>query len=165
MTADALTIAHALPGRLRLRLPPGVDADDLAAAVGAFDGVTSCTWSPRTRGLLVRYDHGATDATTIIEGIATRAGIERPAAPVTAANAEPLPPVATVVPAMFAEANHGLTRATRGALGLGSAIPLLLVGWAALELLRGRAAPLAWSSALWYAHGLFRDYNLPSSSS
>ena len=27
---------------------------------------------------------------------------------------------------------------------------------------RGRAAPLSWSSALWYAHGLFRDYNLPA---
>ena len=34
--------------------------------------------------------------------------------------------------------------------------------WAARELLRGRTAPLAWSSALWYAHGLFRDYALPT---
>jgi hypothetical protein len=162
MTADALTIAHALPGRLRLRVPAGVDADDLAAAVGAFDGVTSSTWSPRTRGLLVRYDLGTTDAATIIEAIAARAGIEPPAG---SAEAGPLPPVSAVVPAMFAETNRGVARATRGALDLGSAIPLLLVGWAALELLRGRAAPLAWSSALWYAHGLFRDYNLPSSSS
>jgi hypothetical protein len=24
-------------------------------------------------------------------------------------------------------------------------------------------APLAWSTALWYAHGLFRDYSLPAS--
>ena len=29
-------------------------------------------------------------------------------------------------------------------------------------LLRGRTGPIAWSTALWYAHGLFRDYALPT---
>jgi hypothetical protein len=67
------------------------------------------------------------------------------------------------VPALFAQANQRVVAATRGTLDIASSIPLLLVGWAALELVRGRTAPLAWSSALWYAHGLFRDYNLPDS--
>jgi len=48
-----------------------------------------------------------------------------------------------------------------GALTLGMLVPAVLTLWAARELLRGRAAPLAWSSALWYAHGLFRDYAFP----
>jgi hypothetical protein len=41
-------------------------------------------------------------------------------------------------------------------------VPLALTIWAGREILRGHAAPLAWSSALWYAHGLFRDYSVPS---
>jgi len=34
-----------------------------------------------------------------------------------------------------------------------------LVLWAGRQLLRGPITPLAWTSALWYAHGLFRDYH------
>ena len=165
MMTNALIVAHALPGRLRLRLPAHADVEGLATAVGALDGVTSCTWSPRTRGLLVRYDPHATDAATIVGGVAEHAGIEAPEEPASPAVPATVPPIGAVVPAMFAEANRSVARATRGVLDLGSSIPLLLVGWAVLELVRGRTAPLAWSSALWYAHGLFRDYNLPSSSS
>ncbi len=158
-------MAHALPGRLRLRLPAHAGAEGLEAAIGALDGVISCTWSPRTRGLLVRYDPQATDAATIVGGVAEHAGIEAPDDPTSAVGPATAPPVGAVVPVMFAEANRSVARATRGVLDLGSGIPLLLVGWAAFELVRGRAAPLAWSSALWYAHGLFRDYNLPPSQS
>ena len=35
------------------------------------------------------------------------------------------------------------------------------MGWALIEVVRGRTGPLAWSTALWYAHGLYRDYSLP----
>jgi hypothetical protein len=165
MTPNTLTVAHALPGRLRLRLPARADVEGLATAVTAFDGVTACTWSPRTRGLLVRYDPQATDATTIVEGVAAHTGVEAPETSAAADRPAAVAPLGAVVPAMFAEANRSVAHATRGAIDLGSGIPLLLVGWAALELVRGRAAPLAWSSALWYAHGLFRDYNLPSAQS
>jgi hypothetical protein len=165
MTTNALTVAHALPGRLRLRVPAHVGAEGLAAAIGALDGVVSCTWSPRTRGLLVRYDPQVTEAATIVDRVAEHAGIEAPDDPLPAAGRTTMPPIGAVVPAMFSEANGSVARATRGVLDLGSGIPLLLVGWAAFELMRGRAAPLAWSSALWYAHGLFRDYNLPPSQS
>jgi hypothetical protein len=164
MTTSALTVAHALPGRLRLRVPAPADAEGLAAAIGALHGVVSCTWSPRTRGLLVRYDPQATDAATIATGVAEHAGIDAPDDPLPVA-APTVPPIGAVVPVMFSEANRRVARATRGVLDLGSGIPLLLVGWAAFELMRGRAAPLAWSSALWYAHGLFRDYSLPPSQS
>jgi hypothetical protein len=49
--------------------------------------------------------------------------------------------------------------ATGGIAGLGTLIPLALALWAARELMLGRVGPLSWSSALWYAHGLFRDYS------
>jgi hypothetical protein len=51
-------------------------------------------------------------------------------------------------------------RATRGTVGLAGLLPLALAGWAVAELVRGRTGPLAWSSALWYAHGLYRDYSV-----
>jgi hypothetical protein len=161
VSSDALTIVHALPGRVRLRLPAAPDDDGLASAVSALDGVAACTWSPRTRGLLVRYDPHVTDAATIVHQVALHTGIDAPAeATGHAGNGlAAVPQLKLVVPALFAQVNQRLAHATRGAIDLGSGIPVLLVAWAVLELVRGRTAPLAWSSALWYAHGLFRDYN------
>ena len=52
--------------------------------------------------------------------------------------------------------------ATHGLLGLGGLFPVALTAWAMAEVVRGRVAPLAWSSALWYAHGLFRNDQLPA---
>jgi len=157
----ALTVVHALPGRVRLRLPATADDEGLTQAVSALDGVIGCTWSPRTRSLLVRYEPRVIEAATIADEVADHAGIDAPALP-SNGHAES-PPLKLVVPALFAQANQRVAAATRGTLDIASSIPLLLVGWAALELVRGRTAPLAWSSALWYAHGLFRDYNLPDS--
>lgn len=48
-----LLIVHDIPGRLRLRLPPTAAADGLPAAMLERAGVTDCTWSPRTRSLLL----------------------------------------------------------------------------------------------------------------
>src|SRR5260370_7421150 len=74
---SALRVAHDIPGRLRLRLPVGVSVEGLIDAVAAQPGVQACTWSPRTRSLLVVYQPGS----------ATTAGILR-----TVAHPTPLPP-------------------------------------------------------------------------
>ena len=66
-------------------------------------------------------------------------------------------------PAPRARSTGGCARSRGDAVGLGSLVPVALTVWAARELLLGRAGPLAWSTALWYAHGLFRDYNTPAS--
>ena len=155
-----IAIAHALPGRVRFRLPSHARTEGLTEAVSAISGVIDCTWTARTRSLLVRYEPSATTSSEIAERVAARIGA---GVPTVETNGHSEAPVGAVVPAMFKELNGRMARATRGKMDLASAIPLALVAWAALELLRGRTAPLAWSSALWYAHGLFRDYNLPSS--
>ena len=85
-------------------------------------------------------------------------------AAVTPIEARPSPLVSAATGA-FHELNEEVRRRTRGTLTLGSLLPVALGAWAVLELVRGRAAPLAWSSALWYAHGLFRDYNTPAADS
>jgi hypothetical protein len=38
-------------------------------------------------------------------------------------------------------------------------LSIALLFWAARQLLRGPVTALSWTSALWYAHGLFRDYH------
>ena len=73
------------------------------------------------------------------------------------------PTLGTAVAGAAGEIDRRLRAVTRDAVGLGSLVPVALTVWAARELLLGRAAPLAWSTALWYAHGLFRDYNTPAS--
>jgi Heavy metal associated domain 2 len=162
----AVHVAHDIPGRLRLRLPAGASTEGLQAAVSAVPGVTRTTWSARTRSLLVLYDpdHGSREA---IAGAVTHASGLPAAVASDTPSAAPAPPgepgaaLALGVRQLFGEVDHRVQRATRGLVGLGGLFPVALTAWALTEVVRGRAAPLAWSSALWYAHGLFRDYQVP----
>jgi hypothetical protein len=159
-----LLVVHDIPGRLRLRLSPGVAAEGLADAVLQEPGVIGTTWSPRTRSLLVRYRPEATRPAAVADAVARLAGVEVGATvmgpPRDGVGGEP----GAALAAGLAEAGRVLDdrvqRATRGTVGLAGLLPLALAGWAVAELVRGRTGPLAWSSALWYAHGLYRDYSV-----
>jgi hypothetical protein len=103
----------------------------------------------------VRYRPEATAPAALVESVAHHTGLDAP--PETSAGVDrPAPGVAAV----FGELDRRIRRATGDRAGLGGLIPMALTLWAVGEIVRGRAAPLPWSSALWYAHGLFRDYNL-----
>jgi hypothetical protein len=162
MTAAApvLDVVHRIPGRLRVRLPSDAHTDGLGDVVGALPGVTSAVWSPVTRGLLVRYDAQRADEQAIIDAIAEQAQVDV-APPAQPESNGVRPTVTGAVISLFGDVDARVTRVSGGALTLGMLVPAVLTLWAARELLRGRAAPLAWSSALWYAHGLFRDYAFP----
>src|SRR5258708_39977816 len=67
---SALRVADDVPGRLRLRLPVGVSVEGLIDAVGAQPGVQACTWSPRTRSLLVVYRPDSASAARILQTVA-----------------------------------------------------------------------------------------------
>jgi hypothetical protein len=60
------------------------------------------------------------------------------------------------------EVDQRVQRTTRGLVGLSTLMPLMLATWGISQVVRGRATPLSWSSALWYAHGLTRDYHVPA---
>ena len=152
-----MSIVHQIPGRLRVRIPAGGDCDGIVDAVRALPGVSTASWSPRTRGLLVVYEPAAADPALILAAIGDHAGVDLPEPAPPAAGR---PPITSAVTSLFGEADARLTRASGGMVGLGALVPLALTVWAGAEILRGRAAPLAWSTALWYAHGLFRDYSL-----
>jgi len=169
--ASATRIVHDIPGRLRFRLSTAVDAASIAEGIQQLEGVRSCTWSPLTRSLLVSYEPRQTTAAAIahaVPDVATRDDVEMAqtspanngAAPPGEASARELTPltVAKAVTGAVGALDARVRNATGGIAGLGTLLPLALVVWAAREVLQGRAGPLRWSSALWYAHGLFRDY-------
>ena len=163
-----LLVVHDIPGRLRLRLSPGVAADGLADTVLQEPGVVGATWSPRTRSLLVRYRPEATGPAALAEAVARLAGVEAGATGIGARRdggagiGEPGAALAAGLSEAARVLDERVQRATRGTVGLAGLLPLALAGWAVAELVRGRTGPLAWSSALWYAHGLYRDYSAPT---
>lgn len=162
---EGLHVVHALPGRLRLRVPPGATTAGLPEAIAAEPRITNCIWTPRTRSLLILYRPEQVSPEVIAESVARHMSLDpppdleglpdRPAPRVEAGAA-----LASGVRQSFAELDHRVGRATRGLIGLAGLVPLALTVWALAQLTRGRAAPLAWSTALWYAHGLFRDYQV-----
>ena len=167
---SSLRVVHEAPGRLRIRVPPDVDLPRLAEAVRAEPGIVDSAGSVRTRGLLVRYDPASRSAATVKEALGRHSGrgvsheAPAPAESVATHRPEPGAAMAAAVREGVGELDQRVQRATRGLVGLSGLLPLALSAWAVTELMRGRLGPLSWSSALWYAHGLFRDYNGPASS-
>jgi Heavy metal associated domain 2 len=158
--ADAprtVRIVHDIPGRLRLRLPPVASAAGLGDVIDRLNGAQSSLWSPRTRSLLIRYDPSVLTPTEIVRTVAEHAELEVPADGGAHAEGERAP-VARAVVDVFDGLNERVTRRTRGRLDLGLVVSVGLVLWAGRQLLRGPVTSLSWTSALWYAHGLFRDY-------
>jgi len=159
-----LLVVHDIPGRLRLRVPPDGTTDGLSEAILREPGVVGCTWSPRTRSLVVRYRAEETDVTAVTETVARLAGAEIGKG---APSPQPGPAEAgSTLGLGLRDAARVLDErfkhATRGTIGLAGLLPAVLVGWALAEVVRGRTGPLTWSTALWYAHGLYRDYSVPS---
>ena len=154
-----------VPGRLRFRLPSAADGPELERRLRETDGVIDCRWTPRTRSLLVTYrpDQATRSALMALAPLGDDATSSAAASP------EPAGPrnlgrtrsaLARAVAGAAAEVDGAVTRLTSGVLDLRTGLPLALGLWATREILRGNARPVAWSTALWYAHSLFRDYAL-----
>jgi Heavy metal associated domain 2 len=159
--SGTLSIVHDVPGRLRLRVPGRQGPERLDEALRGLPGVMDFTWSARTRGLLVRYRPEVTSRDAIIASVTERLDLA-PAGGDGRPNASPGPvsPIAPATIRLFGEFDSSLRRLSGGTLDLRTLVPLVLVLWAVREIARGNAGPLPWSTALWCAHGLFRDYNL-----
>jgi hypothetical protein len=155
----AVSIVHDMPGRLRLRLPPGASTAGLTDVIDRLNGAQSSVWSPRTRSLLIRYDPSVLGPEEITRTVAEHADLDVPSSSdVPRAGNDPVTVAAAVMGALR-DLNERVARGTRGRLDLPIVLSVGLVLWAGRQLLRGPITPLAWTSALWYAHGLFRDYH------
>jgi Heavy metal associated domain 2 len=163
MDRSRLAVVHSIPGRLRIRLPPNARTQALEEAVARLPGVTQCRWSPRTRSLLALYRPDEVGAGVLVDSIAAQADVDSaPAVSAPETNSNGGSPVAAAVAQAVGGVNQRVRRATGGRITLGVLVPLALALWAIRDATRGPMRPLPWSTALWYAHGLFRDYNLPS---
>lgn len=163
MDRPQLAIMHDIPGRLRVRLPAGARTEGVAEAVARLPGVADTRWSPRTRSLLALYRAGEVNVDDLVESIATHAEVEiAPTAPIASGKTNGRAPtvVAGAVMETFGSLNRRIAKATGGSLSLGLLVPIALTLWALRDVTRGPIRALPWSTALWYAHGLFRDYNL-----
>jgi len=147
---------------LRLRVPPPADGGALAEAVRRVPGVQGSTWSPRTRGLLVLYEGGSSTSAAVFDAMSEHGQAPEPS-PLIEALPDARLPLARAVNQGVSELDGGVRRITRGLVGLGALFPIVLVLWSVRQVATGRATPLSWTSALWYAHALFRDYNTPAS--
>ena len=108
----------------------------------------------------VLYDPAVTESAAIVNAVADHT--ETDATPMPIMPNGDRPTLAGAVTSLAQDLNAGVIRKSGGLITLGALVPLALTLWAAAEVVRGRTGPLAWSSALGYAHGLFRDYNIPS---
>ncbi|PWU24677.1 MAG: hypothetical protein C5B48_05145 [Candidatus Rokuibacteriota bacterium] len=164
---STLRIVHALPGRLRFRGPAHVMTEELADAIRNLAGVRSCSRSTRTGSILVLFEPDAITAEAITQAAARPAGLDEHSVvnvshQHSAAEENGRTRFGASVAEAFGQLDRRVLQTTRGLIGLGALVPVVLTLWAVREIALGRTAPLSWSSALWYAHGLFRDYNNPS---
>jgi hypothetical protein len=72
----AIRIVHDIPGRLRLRLPPGASTAGLQAVIDGLNGAESSVWSPR-RKPPDSYDPVLTSA-EIARAVAEHADVDPP---------------------------------------------------------------------------------------
>jgi hypothetical protein len=157
-----LGIVHDIPGRLRLRLPPGAGSAGLTDVIDQLPGAQGTLWSPRTRSLLIHYDPDVLNAADIARAVAEHADLTMPDddAPADQA-ADGRSPVAAALSDTFSNVNARIAQRTRGRVDLPMLLSIGLLFWAGRQLLRGPVTALSWTSAIWYAHGLFRDYHGP----
>jgi hypothetical protein len=120
-------IAHAMPGRLRLRLEAVPEPGALLDALAALPGMARVVLRPGTGSLILT---GAGD----LEGAVRDSGLLAIVAP-------PQPqPLGQMAQLGLMQADAGIRRRTEGALDIRSALAVVLVGLAVLQAARGRLA-------------------------
>ncbi|HWU89256.1 MAG TPA: hypothetical protein VN253_18445 [Kofleriaceae bacterium] len=158
-----LQIAHALPGRTRLRCPAlraeRAHAGRVADALAAMPGVREVKVRPFTGSILVDHDASITGAALV--DVAQRvlacdrvlAHGERP--PVQGAVPK-LSKIAKLAAAAFREADRDVLRASEGSLDLGTLTTLAFLGAGAAQLAFDREMDLPpWFNLAWWGYRTF----------
>ena len=172
MTTATATIAHQLPGRVRLRLPRaqrGVSLmERVRAALDALAGVRRVVTDTLTGSILIEHDRQGIslhDIATALRGaeVVLETGAEAADAVEHAVTAPPAPPVA--VAQTVAETVRGANRQVRtlsaGLFDLRLLAPLALATIGIVQWRRSGTGILPPpSTALWYAFSLFMTFNV-----
>lgn len=148
--ADAL-VAHALPGRIRLRIPEkkgdGGYFEALLAAIGACQGLAKLVINPATASVLIHYQADCTDG---LNGFLEKNSFFR----VVEAESPPPPAVTGTESKQGGAAGKGqvavVPMETSRLVGLG------LICWSCYRLFQDGFKSPPWHAALWYGYTLYR---------
>ncbi|HTP29052.1 MAG TPA: hypothetical protein VMK12_25750 [Anaeromyxobacteraceae bacterium] len=154
-------IAHAIQGRLRLRVPAlrRREAEVTAAArvLAALPGVVEVRGHPFTGSFLVLYDERHLDAERIgealREAIGASAVVRRGERPRSPRPKGPAPPsaVGKAMALAFRDLNHDLLAATEGSIDLGALLTLAFATFGAGEVVAMRKLPVPpWFNFAWW---------------
>jgi len=108
---------------------------------------------------LIRYDTSVLTPAEIARAVAEHTDLDEPIPSGDTRGEGASGPIASAIVETFSGFDERVARRTRGRLDLRIVVPIALVLWAGRQLLRGPVTSLSWTSALWYAHGLFREYS------
>lgn len=170
--SDAIRIAHALSGRLRVRvrgLRRRRDALESAAEeLASLSGMLRVTARPATGSLLCEYDPETLGETALVAAVRRATGASRVAAADEPDRPEPGPgtaraagegaAVARAVARAFREMNEDILAATDGRLDMGSlaAVSFVVAGAAEVATTRRLPAP-PWFNLAWWAFRTFTE--------
>lgn len=166
VTLRPVAVVHALPGRVRLRVPLLHDhaalAEAIAAAAAALAGVERVEVRAYTGSVLCSYDPARASEEAILRAV-KQAAASGGAAPDPATERRRLsriarrgPGVTQAAAALFKGVDADLLRATDGRLDLADATALGLLAIAGAKVVTSRTLPLpSWFDLLWYAYNVF----------
>jgi hypothetical protein len=157
----AIEIAHAMPGRTRLRIRGGkLDTDvatRLADAVAAQPGIERVEIDVRTGSALCSHTT-TTDAAVVLKAAQTCLAKLGPGA---VAKPAPVPnggttAIARELAKFFQEANRDLLAATEGRLDIGTAATLSFLGAGSLQVVARQKLPAPpWFNLAWWGFRAF----------
>jgi Heavy metal associated domain 2 len=164
------TLAHAIPGRIRLRLDSVRGDADRARQVeqqlSTFEFVDQVTANPRTGAVIIEYATELASEVDVLRDVASALDVE-----IDKARHLPEQPlwqpvssddVAAIIRGAVGDANSRVARATRG-MDLRIIVPGALLCLGIGSFLGARRRPMPdWYSLLWYGYNIFERLNPPS---
>jgi len=171
MGIDGLSVVHAIPGRLRVKIPTLKGNEELARAIpewlGGVPGIQRGEASALTGSVLVLYDPEHLTPQALggmlpalfpdvdLRGVDLAQALSGAAAPPLGAA------VKDAVPAFFGAVNAGVANAAQG-LDLNILVPLVLFAFGIRSLLVSEElTPIPWYNFLWFAFGSYFALNRP----
>ncbi len=166
----AYELVHALPGRVRFRIPAllgadasaGAVADVLAGRVGAVGGVTAVTIDRRSGSLLVVFEEGNGVRRGIVDALADQLGdkappVEEPDAS-DAAPEDGTPKITALIRRLGRRMDSGVREESHGLVDLPTAAGLALGAWGLKSLALPSEGISRWRglTLLWWSQTLLR---------
>jgi len=171
MNTGEVTIAHAMPGRLRLKVAqikhdPHL-ANELQQRLAAISTIQQVAVNTGTGSVVIQYDAAALTTEESFRALAASIATVFPdvdfsqidVSALSSANgttATTAPVVATSIRAFFAKLNENIDVATGGTADLKTLLPLLLFGFGIRSLLKTDKPHVpTWYDFLWFALGTY----------